>query len=59
MALLYSTLKSISCSMLSNWPMVGLSISPLMPAPDTVLVFIFTSGSVTDAATPIILLPSR
>ena len=55
----YRVLNWISCSMLSNCPMVGLSSSPLTPTPDTVLVFILISGRVTDAATPIILLPSR
>ena len=52
-------LNWISCSMLSNWPMVGLSSSPFTPTPETVLVFMLTSGSVTDAATPIIFVPSR
>ena len=58
MAELYRVLNWISCSMLSNWPMVGLSISPLTPTPDTVLLFMLTSGSATEAATPIIFVPS-
>ena len=59
MAELYRVLNWISCSMLSNCPMVGLSSSPFTPTPETVLVFMLTSGSVTDAATPIIFVPSR
>ena len=56
---LYRVLNWISCSMLSNWPRVGLSTSPLTPMPETVLVCILTSGSVDAAATPIIFVPSR